>query len=400
MEAVIMQSARKISKWFVANACRSEQGVILIAVLTLMVTLILVGATTYIVSSSNIKISANFKSSETVLQVAMAGSEKAREALRAANAASTVTTDFSQELAARVGANGVLNGYSTTTDDVPMATGTMNVGGNTYTYNAYLTNDSTDISTPTTDSNGRVVITSVATGPNSAKASVTTTVQIYTFSGSSPAALYSKDNTTLNGSSINISGTDAGNCGGSNLSAVYVYSDPATNNTHTLTENGSPTLGGTPATQLGTTSLDLQSYIDTLKGSATVTLTADVSAGGNATTSYGSSTNYATVYSDATQQGDGELRLNNVTGYGILLVKGNLQLAGNVNWHGIIIATGVVTTSGGGGNAKNIQGQVYSGQSALGDTTVNGGVTISYNSCEVKKSLSSQPLTVVNWKQN
>ena len=395
-----MQSARKISKGFIARACRGEKGVILIAVLTLMVTLLLVGATTYIVSSSNVKIGANFKSSETVLQVAMAGVEKAREALRAANAASTVTTDFSQELAARVGANGVLNGYTTTTDDVAMATGTMSVAGKTYTYNAYLNNDSTDGASSTTDSNAQAVITSVATGPNGAKASVTTTVKIYTFSGSSPAALYSKDNTTLNGSSINISGTDAGNCGGSNLSAVYVYSDPATNNTHTLTQNGSPTLGGTPATQIGTTSLDLQSYIDTLKGSATVTLTADVSASGNATTGYGSSTNYATVYSDATQQGDGELRLNNVTGYGILLVKGNLQLAGNINWHGIIIATGVVTTSGGGGNAKNIQGQVYSGQSALGDTTVNGGVTISYNSCEVKKSLSSQPLTVVNWKQN
>ena len=397
-----MQSARKISKWFVASACRSEQGVILIAVLTLMVTLILVGATTYIVSSSNVRIGANFKSNETVLQVAMAGSEKAREALRAANASSTTTTDFSEELLARVGANAVLNGYTTTTDDVAMATGTMSVAGKTYTYNAYLTNDSTDGASSTTDSNGQAVITSVATGPNGAKASVTTTVKIYTFSGSSPAALYSKDNTTLNGSSINISGTDAGNCGGSNLSAVYVYSDPATNNTHTLTENGSPTLGGTPATQIGTTSLDLQSYIDTLKGSATVTLTADVSAGGNDTTSYGSSSpgGYVTVYSDATQQGDGELRLNNVTGYGILLVKGNLQLAGNIDWHGIIIATGVVTTSGGGSNSKNIQGQVYSGQSALGDTTVNGGVTIAYNSCEVKKSLSSQPLTVVNWKQN
>ncbi|HYA30613.1 MAG TPA: hypothetical protein VEI95_17485, partial [Acidobacteriota bacterium] len=120
---------------------------------------------------------------------------------------------------------------------------------------------------------------------------------------------------------------------------------------------------------------------------------------GNATTSYGSSTNYVTVYSDATQQGDGELRLNNVTGYGILLVKGNLQLAGNIDWHGIIIATGVVTTSGGGSNSKNIQGQIFSGASALGDTTVSGSVTVGYNSCEVKKAYAMQPLPVVNWKQ-
>ena len=101
-----------------------------------------------------------------------------------------------------------------------------------------------------------------------------------------------------------------------------------------------------------------------------------------------------TVYSDATQQADGELRLNNVTGYGILVVKGNLQLAGNINWHGIIIATGVVTASGGGSNAKNIQGQIYSGSSSLGDTTVSGSVTIGYNSCDVKKALSSQTIKV------
>jgi len=147
--------------------------------------------------------------------------------------------------------------------------------------------------------------------------------------------------------------------------------------------------------QVGTTNIDLQSYIDSLKGSATLTLSADVSGA-----SYGSSTNYVTVYSDATQQADGELRLNNVTGYGILLVKGNLQLAGNIDWHGIVIATGVVTTSGGGSNAKNIQGQMYSGSSSLGDTTVSGSVTIGYNSCEVKKAMSSQPLKVVKWKQS
>jgi hypothetical protein len=207
--------------------------------------------------------------------------------------------------------------------------------------------------------------------------------------------LYSKDNTTLNGSSITISGNDAGSCGGSNLSAVYVYSDPSTNNTHTLTQNGNQSLSGNPPTQVGNTNLDLQSYIDGLKGAATVTLTADQSEG-----SYGSSSSYVTVYSDATQQADGELRLNNVTGYGILLVKGNLQLAGNINWNGIIIATGVITTSGGGSNAKNIQGQIYSGSSALGDTTVSGSVTIGYDSCQVKKALSSAPLKVVNWKES
>lgn len=375
---------------------RNEGGLILIAALTLLTALVLVGATAFMVASTDVKVGGNFKTSQTALQVAMAGAEQGRQALRAANASSTNTSNFSEELAARIGANGVLNGYVTSSDDSPIASSTTLVSG--YTYNVYLTNDSTDGASNTTDNNSKVVLTSVASGPNNSKAVVATTVKLYEFSASSPAALYSKDNTTLNGSSITISGVDAGTCSSGNLSGVYVYSEPG--NTHTLTQNGSPTLGGNPATQLGTTNLDLQAYVESLQGSASETLTQDVSAGGNSTTSYGSATNYVTVYSDATQQADGELRLNNVTGYGILLVKGNLQLAGNISWRGIIIATGVVTASGGGSNSKNIQGQIYSGASALGDTTVSGSVTIGYNSCDVKKALSSQPLKVVNWKQN
>ena len=392
-----MQISRKITNFYRIQCLSNENGFILIAVLTLMVTLILVGATTYIVSSSNAKIGGNYKTSETALQVAMAGAEKARETLRAANASSTTTTNFSEELAAHVGANGVLNGYSTTTDDTVLVSGTMAIAGKSYVYNAYVTNDSTDGASNTTDSNGQVTITSVATGPNNSKALVETLVKLST-GINSPATIYSKDNVILNGSSINISGNDAGSCGGTNMAPVYTYSVPS--DPHTTTQNGSPVLSGSPSTpQAGSNDIDLQSYVDTMKGAATITLTADVSASGNATTSYGSSTNYVTVYSDATQQGDGELRLNNVTGYGILLVKGNLQLAGNIDWHGIIIATGVVTTSGGGSNSKNIQGQIFSGASALGDTTVSGSVTVGYNSCEVKKAYAMQPLPVVNWKQ-
>ena len=294
-----------------------EQGIILIAALALLAALTLVGATAFFASSTDVKVGGNYKSYETALQVAMAGAEQARQALRTANAASSNSANFSEELVT----------YATS----PLASSNTLVSG--YSYSAMLTNDSAVGETNTTDNNGKVIITSTATGPNNSRAVVITTVQIYSFSNTSPAALYSKDDTTLNGSSITISGNDAGTCGGTNLSAVYVYSDPGTNNTHALTQNGNPTLTGNPATQSGPTNMDLQSYADALKGAATVTLTADVSAGGNGTTSYGSSTNYVTVYSDATQQADGELRLNNVTGYGILVVKGNLQLAGNIDWH-------------------------------------------------------------------
>ncbi|MGE5220649.1 MAG: hypothetical protein ACM3SP_26880 [Chloroflexota bacterium] len=348
---------------------------ILIAALTLLTALILIGATAFIVASTDVKVGGNFRTGQTALQVAMAGAEQARQTLRAANSVSSNTTNFSEELVA----------YAST----PLASSSSLIGG--YTYTANLTNDTAAGETSTSDVNGKVMITSVATGPNNAQATVQTVVQLYSFSTSSPAVVYSKDNVTLSGSSINISGNDGSSCGGGNLAPVYTK-DPAT-----TTTNGNPDLEGNPSTpQHGTTDIDLQSYIDALKGGANYTLTDDSS-----DSNFGDANNYVTVYADAVgTQADGELRLNNVNGYGILLVKGNLQLAGNTNWNGIIIATGVITSSGGGSNAKNIQGQIYSGSSALGDTTISGSVVIGYNSCNVKKALSSQPLKVVSWKQN
>jgi hypothetical protein len=350
--------------------------------------LTLVGATAFFVTSTDVKVGGNFKMNQTALQLAMAGTEQARETLRALNAASTNRTNFSEELAARVGGNATLNGYTSSTDDLPLASSSTLVTG--YTFNAYLTNDSTspDTANSTTDSNSKVVITSAATGPNNAKAIVTTTVQLYSLPN--PATIYSKDNITVNGNSIEISGNDQSTCGGTSLAPIYTM-DPATTST-----NGNPTFTGSPSTaQQGPLDLDLASYVNTLSAGANYTLTDDVT---NAT--YGSSSNFVTVYADAIgTQADDALKLNNVTGYGILLVKGDLELAGNITWNGLIIATGRITTTGGGKDSKNILGQVYAGKNDIGDSAVTGTVTVGYHSCNLKNALASQPLKVVNWKQ-
>ena len=366
---------------------KNQNGLILIAALTLLAALTLVGATAFFVTSTDVKVGGNFKTNQTALQVAMAGTEQARETLRALNAASTTKTNFSEELAARVGANAVLNGYTSSTDDSPLASSSTLVSG--YTFNAYLTNDSSEGASSTTDNNSKAVITSVATGPNNAKAIVITTVQLYSIS--SPATIYSKDNVTVNGNSIAISGNDQSSCGGTALAPIYTM-DPATTET-----NGNPTFTGSPSTaQHGTLDLDLESYVNTLSAGANYTLTDDATGA-----TYGSSTNFVTVYADAIgTQADGQLKLNNVTGYGVLLVKGDLELAGNITWNGLIIVTGNISTTGGGKDSKNILGQIYAGQNNLGDSTVSGTVTVGYHSCNIKNALASAPLKVVNWKQN
>src|SRR5882724_8452943 len=118
---------RKIKIPVMRNTVGNEKGFLLIAALTLMATLTLLGTTAYILSSTDIKIGGNFRNNQMVLQVAMAGAERAREALRIENLASSDKASFSDELnsATRKGANGALNGYTTTTDDTSLANGTM-----------------------------------------------------------------------------------------------------------------------------------------------------------------------------------------------------------------------------------------------------------------------------------
>ena len=369
-----------------------QDGFILIAALTLMATLVLVGATTYLVSSTNVKVGNNFKTSQIALEVAMAGAEKARETLRAANAASTNTESFSEELAAHVGANSQLNDPLGATDDVNVVTGntssaTMNVGNANLSYVVYVTNDSQDPNgwASTTDSNKKAFLTSIATGPNNSRAIVQTVVQVFPMV-SSPSTIYTKGDVTGNGASLTISGNDA--CGaGANLDAVYAKGD--------WDPNGSPTITGA-ITEFGSLDLDVAGMISQLKGSADVTLTADVNGA-----TYGTSSSFKTVYSNTSSPNNvNGLMMQNITGWGILIVDGDLELGGGFNWNGIILATGAVKLNGGGGpNALNIQGQLLSGTSTVTDITLNGSNNIAYNSCYTKKAAATSPLKVLSWRQ-
>lgn len=379
------------NKSFGFRIFKCEQGFVLIAGLTLLTALVLLGTTAHILSSTDIKIGGNFRNSQLTLQAAMAGAERAREAVRALNASSVVTDSFSEELLSRVGTNLVLNGYSATTDDVAMASGTIGTAPGTASYVAYLTNDSAEGASNVVDSNKKVIITSVATGPNNSTAKVEVVVTLHTIADT-PGTIYSKGDVTGNGTSLIISGVDA--CGVEGALAPIYTKDPAT-----TTLNGLPVLLGNPPTpQHGSLDIDIGSYIDAMQKSASVILTADENGG-----SIGSSTNYKTVYSwpdDPANTNNQGLKLQNLTGYGTLLVKGDLELGGGFTWYGPILATGSITLNGGGGAGINIYGKVLSGTSTLTDVTVNGTNTITYDSCQIKKAMAGAALKVATWKQS
>ncbi|OGQ97615.1 MAG: hypothetical protein A2521_10580 [Deltaproteobacteria bacterium RIFOXYD12_FULL_57_12] len=136
--------------------------------------------------------------------------------------------------------------------------------------------------------------------------------------------------------------------------------------------------------------LDIAGRVASLTPSQTDVITADAN---NLT--YGSATDYRTVYCDATVLSpDQELDLNGLTGYGILIVKGDLDLGGNLNWHGLIIVSGNVSMHGGGSDAKNVLGAVM----AQTTSELQGKVTVNYDSCEIAKaSKANTTFTVNRW---
>ena len=198
------------------------------------------------------------------------------------------------------------------------------------------------------------------------------------------SAVYAKGTVTGNGNSLSVDGND--NCGVAAAKPPIYTKSPAITNL-----NGSPTLSGSPASpQSGSDDIDINSYVNSLKSSATVTITSDQNG-----TNYGSSSNYLTCYSDTSNPNNvNGLKLQNVTGYGLLLVEGDLILGGGFNWNGIILVTGTLTFNG-GGSGINILGAVLANQTV----DINGGIDIKYDSCQVNNSLNASALEIVSWRE-
>jgi len=197
------------------------------------------------------------------------------------------------------------------------------------------------------------------------------------------AALYAKGNVTGNGSAVSIDGND--NCGAAPAKdSIYTLS-PAT-----TTLNGHPTL--TPAETQGTDSIDIAGYVNGLKPSATEIIIADTTS----TDSFGDAGNFVTCYSNTSDPFNVQgLKMTSSTGYGTLLVEGDLKMSGTFEWYGLILVTGTLTFSG-GGTGINIHGAVL----ANNTVDINGNIDIKYDSCMVDKSLNNLSLNIISWKES
>ncbi len=128
------------------------------------------------------------------------------------------------------------------TDDTPFISSTSFGAGS---FVVYLTNDSTDGVTSTSDSNGRVTITSFGYGPNNSRSVVQTTVEQSTYN---PAdAITTNGDLRISGNPT-VQGTNGGVHSNSNLSLSgnpTISTDATASGTYSA--SGSPNIGGTAA---------------------------------------------------------------------------------------------------------------------------------------------------------
>lgn len=230
------------------------------------------------------------------------------------------------------------------------------------------------------------LVTSYGTGSTQI-GSVSKAVQIETAREVGPpllAAMYSQGNVNFQQVGGTVSGVD--NCTRDTSRAPVYTKSPGT------TSSGPEFLGSPATPQQGTAHIDIAKYIDAWKAGATV-LTGDINGA-----TYGSSSNYVTVYSDTSNPANVDgLKLKSVTGYGLLLIKGDLTIDNHVTWRGPILVTGVLTIKAPGSDEEpnvTVRGGILAG-------TVNGlkkGFNITYDSCHNAKALASKPFKLLRWR--
>lgn len=213
------------------------------------------------------------------------------------------------------------------------------------------------------------------------------------------AAIYGKVTVTINGGGGgNMSEADGRDHCNPNLPLpdpanypdvlpVYTVTNPTTDNGNVV-YNGE---GTPPVPVQGTWTIDVPSFISAYKENA-VLITDRYATN---ISSFGDANNFGAWYADANSFNPSELRLSGVTGYGLLLIDGDVAFSGPISWHGLIVVNGDITFNGAGGLNVDIFGAVI----AEGSVTVNGNPDVAYHRCNISKALASLPLTILSWRE-
>ena len=192
------------------------------------------------------------------------------------------------------------------------------------------------------------------------------------------APLYVGNEVVLSGSAITIQGVDR--CG------LLSAGRPPISLAPSATFMGTANFSGNPSTpQSSPLSLNLPQQINALKKGAIPVL------GDLIGVNLGSASSPAVQYAEPSS---GVLTVSQVTGYGILLVKGHVQIAAPFQWEGLIVASGQVTFAGGSGSSI-FNGALYADRVQV----LNNNVSITLDACPISATLRTLPVQVLTWRQ-
>jgi len=192
------------------------------------------------------------------------------------------------------------------------------------------------------------------------------------------APMYVGNDVLLSGSVITIQGIDT--CGQLPTGRPPISLAPSATLIGTASLSGNPSIP-----QISPSSLDLVQQINALK-KGTTPVFADLIG-----VNLGSASSPAVHYAEPS---GGMLTLSQVTGYGILLVKGNVQIAAPFLWEGLILVSGQVDFTGGLGSSI-LNGALYADRVQM----LHDDVSITLDTCPIAATLRTLPVQVLTWRQ-
>lgn len=369
----------------------SQRGSALLLTLMMLTFLMILGGALLTSVTLDVAIGDNYRSETQLLYLAEAGINEACGLLRSSPATP------SQLLAAAAGTDGVLSTARdldtllNSTDDVPLINGGSRTTGKLLfdtagrpagRYYVFLRNDSADGMASRTDTNQVLTLLSVSVIGNARKV-LEVTVRKWKFPAL-PASLV-LDGPPLyipSGPGFGISGMDS-MAGGGDRNSIGVLS--AADRTTVLTaipdsnESRYPGIGAInpPPADVAAVDTVLDPRLTTPPGIERMVDTIVA----NATSLFSPAWNGAASLGNVGTAGDyrivvvnGDCELGSGTGYGILLVRGDLRLSGNFQWNGLVLVIGQGAVAWSGAGSGLIAGGVFVARTRASDRSAGNAL--------------------------
>jgi hypothetical protein len=170
----------------------------------------------------------------------------------------------------------------------------------------------------------------------------------------------------------------------------------------TVASAGGTNISGNPPVKTDTTVVDPKEYLDIYKNNADFFYNTPGTYSGQ---TWGSSSNPVIVYCNAGDDTSFAVKFTGgVTGYGILVVRGNVQFNGNLNFYGLVIVDGFNTTVsfGAAGTPGVVGGLIVAGNAGasvtLKGTGSNGKVVYSPGALARAKNIGKlRYYSILDW---